>query len=194
MGTLKQTSQQISQQTNLSRNKPLNTSQKKGELRMPPPGPSMELGKDSKQVGNYNSAQQGIWESGAEVFHSKTRESRYEMPNRPETWTQRRWSSTRRDLPPALESVEKDGEFKMKFSSATADPRYHWDLAWDPITAASLSSSDLWTRGSPGFQILTPAHCSDERTDCLCPLKFIGGNPNPWCDGFGTEVGPQGGD
>lgn len=22
--------------------------------------------------------------------------------------------------------------------------------------------------------------------DCLCPLKFISGNPNPWCDGFGT--------
>ena len=171
----------------LSKNWDCNRFQTKGDCACQPPVPAWKLGKDSKQVENYSSAQQGIWQSGAEVFYSKSRESRYEMPNRSATWIQRKWSSTGgRDLPPPLESVEKDSEFKMKFSSAAADSKYHWDLAWDPITAASLSSRYPQTRSSLGFQILTPAHCNNQPIDCLCPLKFISGNPNPWCDGFGT--------
>ena len=107
--------------------------------------PAWKLGTDSKQVENYSSAQRGIWESGVEVFHSKTRESWYEMPNRSETWTQKKWSSTGRDLPTALGSVKKDSEFKMRFSSAT--------VQLSSVAQSCPTLCDPMNHSTPGFPV-----------------------------------------
>lgn len=58
---------------------------------------------------------------------------------------------------------------QMKFSSAAADSKYHWDLAWDPSSLLPVCLADILRQEAPWASDFTPAHCNNQPIDCLCP-------------------------